>query len=62
MAGLESETYFILDLRLDVVNSIRGLHLERDGLARERLDEDLRSGIVLGWGVLGAGGAATASL
>ena len=29
----------ILDLRLNIVDSIRGLNLEGDGLAREGLDE-----------------------
>ena len=31
----------ILDLRLDIIDRIRGLDLERDGLARQSLDEDL---------------------
>ncbi len=56
------DALLVLDLLLDVVDRVARLDIERDGLARERLDEDLRSGIVLGWGVLGAGGAATASL
>ena len=30
-----------LDLGLDIVNGVRRLHLEGDGLAREGLDEDL---------------------
>ena len=30
-----------LDLGLDIVNSVRRLHLKGDGLAREGLDEDL---------------------
>merc|ERR550537_923002 len=35
------DALLVLDLRLDVVDRVRGLHVERDGLARERLDEDL---------------------
>merc|ERR550514_2147823 len=31
----------VLDLRLDVLDRVRGLDLERDRLARQRLDEDL---------------------
>ncbi len=30
-----------LNLGLDIVDGVRGLHLEGDGLAREGLDEDL---------------------
>merc|ERR1712244_201304 len=33
----------VLDLSLDVLNAIRGLDLERDGLAGKSLDEDLHS-------------------
>ena len=33
----------VLDLRLHVVNRVRRLHLQRDGLAGQRLDEDLHS-------------------
>jgi hypothetical protein len=33
----------VLDLGLDRFNVVRGLHIERDGLARERLDEDLHA-------------------
>jgi hypothetical protein len=32
---------FVLDLGLDIVNSVGGLHLEGDGLASERLNKDL---------------------
>jgi len=35
--------FLVLDLRLDIVNSIRGLDLKGDGLARECLDEDLHA-------------------
>jgi hypothetical protein len=31
----------VLDLGLDVVDGVAALDLERDGLARQRLDEDL---------------------
>merc|ERR1712151_53625 len=31
----------VLDLALDIVDGVRGLHLKGDGLAREGLDEDL---------------------
>ena len=34
----------VLDLLFDVVDRVRRLHVQRDGLARQRLDEDLRSG------------------
>ncbi len=33
-----------LDLGLDIVDRVRGLDFERDGLAREGLDEDLHDG------------------
>ena len=36
-------TFLVLDLGLDVIDSVRGLDLESDGLARESLDEDLHS-------------------
>ena len=31
----------VLDLGLDIVDGVRGLNLEGDGLAREGLDENL---------------------
>merc|ERR1719512_345189 len=34
---------FVLDLRLDVINRVRGLHVQSDGLSSERLDEDLHT-------------------
>ena len=37
--SMQSRPY--LDLGLDVLDGVRGLHLEGDGLAREGLDEDL---------------------
>ncbi|KAF7077754.1 hypothetical protein CFC21_082271 [Triticum aestivum] len=33
----------VLDLRLHIVNGVRGLHLQGDGLAGERLDENLHA-------------------
>ena len=33
----------VLDLLLDIVDSIGGLHLEGDGLSSQRLDEDLHA-------------------
>ena len=38
------DALLVLDLLLDVVDRVARLDIERDGLARERLDEDLRSG------------------
>jgi hypothetical protein len=35
------DALLILNLRLDIVNSVAGLDLQGDGLARESLDEDL---------------------
>ena len=40
---------FILNLRLDVVDSIRGLDLEGDGLAGKSLNEDLHAYWMLWW-------------
>jgi hypothetical protein len=37
------DAFLILDLGLDVVNGIRGLHLQGDGLASEGLDKDLHT-------------------
>ena len=34
-------TLLVLNLALHIVDGVRGLHLQRDGLAREGLDEDL---------------------
>jgi hypothetical protein len=36
-------TLFVLDLGLHVVNGVGRLHLQRDGLAGESLDEDLHA-------------------
>jgi len=36
-------TFLVLDLLLDIVDGVRALHLKGDGLASERLDEDLHS-------------------
>merc|ERR1711902_312578 len=35
--------FLVLDLGLDVLNAVRGLDLEGDGLAGESLDEDLHT-------------------
>ena len=35
------DALLVLDLGLDIVDGVRGLHLEGDGFAREGLDEDL---------------------
>jgi hypothetical protein len=35
-------TLLVLDLGLDILDGVTGLHLQGDGLAREGLDEDLR--------------------
>ena len=38
------DALLVLDLGLDVLDRVRALHLQGDGLARERLDEDLHVG------------------
>ena len=38
------DALLVLDLGLDILDGVRGLHLEGDGLAREGLDEDLHLG------------------
>ncbi|KAM0913281.1 hypothetical protein ACQ4PT_012266 [Festuca glaucescens] len=40
---VRGDALLVLDLRLDVVDGVRGLHLERDGLAGKGLDEDLHT-------------------
>ena len=40
------DTFLVLDLRLHVVDSARGLDLEGDGLSGESLNEDLHAGDV----------------
>ena len=40
---LLSLPFLVLDLVLDVINSVRRLDLERDGLASQGLDEDLHT-------------------
>merc|ERR1712018_84245 len=37
------DSLLVLDLSLDVLNGVRGLHLESDGLASQGLDEDLHA-------------------
>ncbi len=36
-------TFLVLDLRLDIVDGVAGLHLEGDGLARQGLHENLHA-------------------
>jgi hypothetical protein len=38
------DALLVLDLGLDILDGVRGLHLEGDGLAREGLHEDLHDG------------------
>lgn len=40
------DALLVLDLALDVVNGVRGLDLERDGLARQGLHEAVRNRII----------------
>ena len=40
------DALLVLDLGLDVLDRVRRLDIERDGLARQRLDEDLHDGYV----------------
>merc|ERR1712190_205488 len=40
---IRRDALLVLDLRLDVVNGVARLHIQRDRLARQRLDEDLHS-------------------
>jgi len=37
------DALLVLDFRLHVLDGVAGLHVERDGLARQRLDEDLHA-------------------
>jgi len=37
------DTFFILDLSLDVLNGVRRLNIKSDGLASKSLNEDLHS-------------------
>ena len=37
------DAFFVLDLGLDVIDGVAGLHVESDRLSREGLDEDLHS-------------------
>ena len=36
-------TFLVLDLALDVVNCVRALHFQGDGLSSEGLDKDLHA-------------------
>merc|ERR1719392_15669 len=38
---IRGDSLLVLDLGLDILDSVRGLHLKGDGLAREGLNEDL---------------------
>jgi len=38
---IRGDAFLVLDLSLDIVNGVRGLNLEGDGLASEGLNEDL---------------------
>ena len=40
---IRRDAFLVLNLRLDIVNRVRGLDFKRDGLARERLDENLHA-------------------
>ncbi|KAM0883050.1 hypothetical protein ACQ4PT_031880 [Festuca glaucescens] len=40
---VRGDALLVLDLRLDVVDGVRGLHLKGDGLASQGLDEDLHA-------------------
>lgn len=44
---IRGDTLLVLDLRLDIVDRVAGLHVERDGLTREGLDKDLHGSIDL---------------
>ena len=46
---VRGNTLLVLDLRLHIVNRVGRLHLERDGLARQRLHKDLH-GLLFGCG------------
>ena len=41
---IRRDALLVLDLGLDVVNRIRGFHVERDRLSRQSLDKNLRDG------------------
>jgi hypothetical protein len=55
---VRGDALLVLDLGLDVLDRVRGLDLERDGLAREGLDEDLhlRGPVVFVFWLVGACG------
>ena len=40
---VRGDALLVLDLRLHIVDGVRGLHLQGDGLAGEGLDEDLHT-------------------
>jgi hypothetical protein len=39
------DALLVLDLGLDIIDGVRGLDLESDGLASESLNEDLHAGM-----------------
>merc|ERR1719270_2059243 len=41
---VRGDSLLVLDLSLDILDRVRGLHLKGDGLARESLHEDLHGG------------------
>lgn len=42
------DAFLVLDLAFDIVDRVRGLDLEGDGLARQGLDEAVKNGTTLG--------------
>ena len=40
---IRRNSFLVLNLRLDVIDGVRRLHLQSDGLPREGLDEDLHA-------------------
>ena len=44
------DAFFVLNLGLHVLNRVRGIHVQRDGFAGERLDENLHfCRLLVGW-------------
>ena len=41
---IRRDAFLVLDLGLDIVNGVRGLHIKSDGLSSEGLDKDLENG------------------
>jgi len=40
---IRRNSFLVLDLGLDIVNGVRGLHIQGDGLASQGLDKDLHT-------------------